>query len=107
MTGCTDSQAALDLFMKAPSSFDLVISDVTMPGMPGDRLAQKILAVRPDMPVILCSGYTERMTEEKAAEMGIRAFIPKPVSFRLLAGTIRSAIAAPGTPTENILNTTH
>ncbi len=92
VTGSTDSQMALDLFRKAPFSFDIVISDVTMPGMTGDRLAQEVRKIRPGMPVILCSGYTERMTSEKAAELGIRAFIPKPVSFRFLAGAIRSAI---------------
>jgi PAS domain S-box-containing protein len=91
-TGHVDSQAALAQFKASPGAFDLVISDVTMPGMTGDRLAQEILAIRPGIPIILCSGYTDRINEEEAIAMGIRAFIPKPVSFRTLVGTIRAAL---------------
>ncbi|HEY3489726.1 MAG TPA: cache domain-containing protein [Candidatus Deferrimicrobiaceae bacterium] len=89
---CDDGQAALELFMASPGDFDLVVSDVTMPGMTGDRLVREIRRIRPEIPVILCSGYTERMTEERAIEMRINAFIAKPVPFASLAAAIRTAL---------------
>ena len=65
---------ALELFQKDPDNYDLVITDMTMPGMTGDRLAQKILEIRHDIPIILCSGYSEHISEEKAKKIGIREF---------------------------------
>jgi PAS domain S-box-containing protein len=99
VVACRDGQAALERFNAEEGKFDLLISDVTMPGMTGDRLAVEIRKVRPDMPVILCSGYTERMTEEKARELGIQAFIAKPVSFQKLAVAIRAALETSPAPT--------
>ena len=57
---------------KIPLAFDLVITDMTMPTLTGDRLAKALLAIRPDIPVILCTGYSERITGETVAAMGIR-----------------------------------
>jgi FixJ family two-component response regulator len=66
---------------------------MTMPGMTGDTLALKLMESRPDIPVILCTGYSEYITEEKAKMKGIRAFIQKPLETRVLAETIRKVLA--------------
>ncbi|MCJ7810362.1 MAG: PAS domain S-box protein, partial [Desulfobulbaceae bacterium] len=66
----TDSVKALALFLSNPDAFDLVITDMTMPSMTGDALARELLKIRPDLPIILCTGYSARMSEEKAMELG-------------------------------------
>ncbi len=88
----TDSLEALDLFKGDPSLFDLVITDMTMPGMTGDRLAQNLMEIRKDIPIILCTGYSEYISEERAKKTGIRAFIMKPFEMRVLAETIRKVL---------------
>ena len=88
----TSSIEALELFRKKPDQFDLVITDMTMPKMTGDKLAQEIMKVRPDIPIILCTGYSERITEGKEKGMGIRAFAMKPLVMRDLANTVRKAL---------------
>ena len=79
VTAVSGSLEALRLFLENPSGFDLVITDMTMPYMTGEKLAEEIFRIRPDMPVILCTGFSAKMDAQKAAEMGIRAFIEKPV----------------------------
>jgi CheY-like chemotaxis protein len=88
----TNSIEAFMLFQEAPDKFDLVITDITMPGMAGDRLAQKILALRSDIPIIMCTGYNKSVTEEKAKGLGISNYILKPFRMRLLAETVRKAL---------------
>jgi two-component system, cell cycle sensor histidine kinase and response regulator CckA len=88
----TSSIDALDLFRKHPDQFDLVITDIIMPVMSGDRLAQEMLKIRPNIPVILCTGYSEQMTEEKAKELGAQEFIMKPMEIKDLANTIRRVL---------------
>ena len=63
-----------------------------MPVMTGDKLAQEFMKIRPDIPIILCTGYSENMTEEKAKELGIREFIMKPFEIEDLAKTIRKVL---------------
>ncbi|MBW2435388.1 MAG: response regulator [Deltaproteobacteria bacterium] len=92
VTARTDSIEALNEFSKQPQNYDLVITDMTMPRMSGDELARKLLDVKPDIPVILCTGFNEDITEEKALEMGIQKFIMKPVIKNDLATTIRSVL---------------
>jgi len=84
-----DAHAALDVFRKQPDEFDLVITDMTMPKLTGDRLARDMLDIRPDIPIILCTGYSERMTEEKAQQLGIRGFAMKPIVMKEIAGLVR------------------
>lgn len=91
-TMATDSKAALELFRSRPESFDLIISDQTMPHLTGAQLAREILAIRPDMPIIICSGYSSKIDDEKAKMMGINAFIMKPVELGKLAHIIRQAL---------------
>ena len=84
-----DSLRALACFEKDPSAFDLVLSDVTMPKLTGDKLATEIMRIRPEMPVILCSGYSRIVNEQSAVSLGVRALIIKPIVKKTLATEIR------------------
>ncbi|CAB1056845.1 hypothetical protein D1BOALGB6SA_1584 [Olavius sp. associated proteobacterium Delta 1] len=88
----TSSVEAFELFQHDPYRFDLVITDMTMPNMTGEKLADKILGIRPDIPVILCTGYSEQITELRAKELGVRAFVMKPMVMRDLANKIRDVL---------------
>ena len=92
VTTRTSSVDALELFQSNPSAFDLVISDVTMPQMTGDQLAKKLMEIRPDVPVIQCTGYSKKVSEEKGAEIGIQAFAKKPIVKEDLAKTVRDVL---------------
>ncbi len=83
---------ALEMFRKDPDSFDLVITDQTMPQMPGDQFAGEIINIRPTMPVIICTGHSSVLDEEKAREIGIKEIIMKPFDRKTLAGTIRKVL---------------
>jgi len=87
------STEAWEFFQAQPGSVDLVITDMTMPQMTGEDLAREIMGLRPDMPVILCSGFSARMDEVKAKAMGIKAFVSKPVLKREIGETIRQVLA--------------
>ena len=95
VTPKTDSQEALEEFAALPERFDLVITDMTMPKMTGDQLARKLMDIKPDIPVILCTGFNETITEEKALSMGIDKFVMKPIVKDELANTIRSVLDTP------------
>lgn len=88
----TGSFQALAAFERQPESFDLVLTDMTMPQMTGDELSKKMLAIRPNLPVILCTGFSELIDEKKAAEIGIRGLMMKPFTKRELARTVREAL---------------
>ncbi len=90
----TDPTEALAAFEQHPDDFDIVVTDMAMPKMTGARLSQKIKAIRPDMPVIICTGYSALLDEEKAKQLGISAFVMKPVEIRRLVETIRSVLDA-------------
>ncbi|MFH1992877.1 MAG: PAS domain S-box protein [Pseudomonadota bacterium] len=92
VTTRTSSIEALELFKAQPDKFDLIITDLTMPNMTGDELAKKLIAIRPDIPVILCTGFSTKITEKKAVDMGIRAFVLKPVIKKNIAETIRTVL---------------
>ncbi len=83
---------ALKIFKEHAAKFDLVITDMTMPDMTGDRFAEKVMNIRPGIPVILCTGHSERISRETAKEMGIRAFVLKPVLAREMANTVRKVL---------------
>ncbi|MFH1628711.1 MAG: PAS domain S-box protein [Pseudomonadota bacterium] len=89
----TDSLEALDTFAAQPEDFDLVITDQTMPKMTGAKLANEILSIRADIPIILCTGHSKAITEAQARAMGIRAFLMKPISIGNLTKTIRRVLA--------------
>jgi CheY-like chemotaxis protein len=88
----TSSLEALETFQKNPSHFDLVITDQTMPGMTGAELSVCLLEIRPDIPIILCSGYSSVISEEKAMSMGIKKFALKPLSKKDIAVLIRKVL---------------
>ncbi len=85
----TDPEEALEFFRENHRRIDLVITDMSMPRLSGEELAREILRIRPDMPVILCTGFSKRMSEERAGELGIRAFVMKPFTYEALTATIR------------------
>jgi PAS domain S-box-containing protein len=86
------SPEALALFKQDPQAFDLVITDMIMPELTGDQLAVKMLELRPDLPIILATGYSARITEAKAKALGIRAYALKPLVMETLAKLIRTVI---------------
>ena len=75
-----------------PFAFDLIITDQTMPEMTGLDLAREVLALRPDMPIILCTGFSLLVDADRAKEAGIKAFAMKPLTKRDLAKTIRTVL---------------
>jgi len=83
---------AINAFSEAPDEFDLIITDMTMPKMNGNRLATKILNICPDKPIILCTGYSDQITEEDAIKLGIKSFVKKPVVMSKLAKIIRKVL---------------
>lgn len=88
----TRPQEALKAFNANPDSFDLLITDMTMPKMTGDVLAKEVLKQRPDMPIIICSGFSEMLANGKAKAIGIRDCLVKPVDIYILAKTIRKVL---------------
>lgn len=93
VTAVKNGLDALREFEKDPHKFDIIISDVTMPGLTGDILARKALALRPDIPVFLCSGYSEKHPEHLLMGIGIRKFLQKPVIPYELAIEIQKVLA--------------
>ncbi len=79
VTGFTDSQEALEAFSREPEAFDLVVTDMTMPHMIGTELAQRLLSIRPELPIILCTGFSEAMNRDNILGAGIKELIMKPV----------------------------
>jgi CheY-like chemotaxis protein len=85
---------ALAAFNALPNKFDLIISDMTMSKMTGDELTKELMAIRPDIPIILCTGFSEHINEEKAKAIGIRRFIMKPFVMHEMAEAIRQVLDA-------------
>ena len=92
MTARTSSTEALEAFRMQPDKFDVVITDMTMPIMTGGKLAEEMIKIRSDIPVILCTGFSEMMSKEKAAALGIKGFLMKPVVMRDLSKIIRDVL---------------
>lgn len=92
VTASSNSLEALEIFKKKPGHFDLVITDQTMPAMTGADLAKEMIEIRPDIPIILCTGYSTTMSEEKAKYIGIKEFALKPLSKKSIAKLIRKVL---------------
>ncbi|MGD9825704.1 response regulator, partial [Desulfobacter sp.] len=88
----TNSEDALEAFRSGPEKFDLVITDMAMPKMSGDKLAVELITIRPDIPVLLCTGFSKAMTDEKIHAMGIKGFLMKPIVTNDLAQKIRELL---------------
>ena len=89
---CTSSMAALERFRRDPSLYDIVMTDQTMPELTGERLACELLQIRPDLPIILCTGFSHTVTAERAKALGIRGYLTKPYSMQDLALAFHEAM---------------
>ena len=90
-----DPQEALALLQSDPAAFDLIVTDMAMPHMSGDHLSMEALKIRPDIPIILCTGYSERLTEQSAIAIGIRKIATKPVGYANFALLVRKVLDEP------------
>jgi CheY-like chemotaxis protein len=88
----TSSIEALELFKNQPDRFDLVITDMTMPNMTGEDLAQELMRIKPNIPIILCTGFSAKIDDQKASAVGIRALVMKPIVKREIATTVRKVL---------------
>ena len=92
VTTSASSMEALELFKAQPFEFDLVITDMTMPNMTGEKLARKLIEIRSDIRIIICTGFSQQLTEEKAKAIGIKEFVLKPIVVKALARSVRKAL---------------
>jgi len=92
VTARQTSLEALTVFQNQPDQFDLIITDQTMPGMTGAELSRRMLQIRPDVPIILCTGYSTTISEEKAELIGIKGFALKPLAKKDIAKLIRKVL---------------
>jgi PAS domain S-box-containing protein len=90
--GATDPLRALEIFKADPGAFDLLITDMAMPGMTGDQLAVEMFRIRPKLPAMLCTGYSETLSEQKAYDIGFSSFVMKPVDRTELALAVRKIL---------------
>ncbi len=94
--GETNPLRALELFRERPRDFDLVITDMTMPEISGEELALKMMKIRPDIPILISTGFSNRLTEDRVQQLGIRGLLHKPVTIRSYADSIRAALSQNG-----------
>jgi len=92
VTATNNPKDALETFAKHPEQFDLVITDMTMPAMTGDKFIKELEKIVPNIPTILCTGYSELISKEKAASLGINEFLMKPISMVDFSNTIRGVL---------------
>ena len=92
VTSRTSSIEALEAFRNNPDKFDLVITDMYMPNMSGEKLSGELIKIRPDIPILLCTGFSENMSEEKAESLGIKGFLFKPIVSKDLSKKIREVL---------------
>ena len=93
VVGATESEEALDAFREAPGAFGLIVTDQTMPGLTGEVLIGEVRKLRPDIPVILCTGYSQKMNEDAAKAAGIDGFLMKPFEGFELGWAVARAVA--------------
>jgi len=92
VTGVVGSRKALETFRDAPREFDLVVTDMNMPEMTGDKLAAEITRITPGIPIIICTGYCERLDQQSAMEMGVLRILMKPLTMSILSEAVRSVL---------------
>ena len=92
LNSMAESVEALALFEQDPRQFDLVITDLTMPKITGDQLTKHLLRLRPDLPVVMCTGYSERFSEEETIRMGLKGLLMKPMTLNDLARMVRKVL---------------
>jgi len=94
VTSRSSSIEALEAFRANPHKFDMVITDMAMPNMSGDKLAVELIKIRTDIPILLCTGFSTIMSEEKALSIGIKGFLMKPITISDLDKKIRQVLNA-------------
>ena len=92
VTAVQNSQEALTLFRSDPDQFDLVITDTTMPKMTGVELSEALMTLRADLPIILCTGYSEKISQKKADALGVKGLLMKPITKSEMATMVRQAL---------------
>ena len=92
VVGKTNSTGALKTFEQEPDNFDLVISDMAMPEMPGDKLVVDLLKIRPDVPIILCTGHSDRIDEQRSKDLGVADYSMKPYERKDLIKRVRKVL---------------
>ena len=92
VTAYTNSVECLQAFQAQPQAFDAIITDMTMPNMAGDEFAEEVLKIRVDMPIILCTGFSDRIDEKKAKAIGINEYVMKPILMKDLAGAVHRVL---------------
>lgn len=92
VTASNNGLDALATFMKQPNAFDMIITDQTMPGITGIDLAKRVLEIRPDLPIILCTGFSNIVSEETAKHYGVKGFCLKPLTKREISKKIRELL---------------
>ncbi|NDY71246.1 hypothetical protein DO021_06770 [Desulfobacter hydrogenophilus] len=107
VTGLQDSTEALNLFKVNPDDFDLVITDMAMPKMIGTELSQKILEIRPDIPIIICSGYSENLNKEKAKDLKVSKFLDKPLLLTDLVKNVNELLEKQKTSIKPMIGIKH
>ena len=92
VTSRTSSVEALAAFKAKPNEYDLVITDMTMPNMTGVELAPRLREIKSDIPIIICTGFSDMVDEDKAKAIGIREYVMKPIVIEEIARTIRKVL---------------
>jgi CheY-like chemotaxis protein len=88
------STEALELFRTNHEAYDLVVTDLTMPQMNGEQLAREMMAINPEIPIIICSGYSEMMGREQAAALGVKELLMKPITIAEMSQKVRKVLDA-------------
>lgn len=91
--GFNSPRKALEAFSRSPESFDMIITDLSMPEMTGEKLAKAVLRIRPGFPIIMCTGYSDTFDGEAAKKAGISAYIEKPYDFSALSQLISTFLS--------------
>ena len=92
IVSCSSSLESLEIFRATPDKFDLVITDMTMPNMSGDKLAGEMIKLRPEISILLCTGFSERIPKQTALANGIKGFLMKPIVKADLSKKIREIL---------------
>lgn len=85
--------AALEYFKSHPDDFDLIVTDQIMPGLTGVEIAQSMLELRPDLPILLITGYSEKISADNAGSFGLSGFFPKPINENLFLDKVSNLVA--------------
>jgi CheY-like chemotaxis protein len=92
VTSSRNGSEALEIFRASPDAFNLVVTDMNMPNMTGDRLAAELIAIRPGIPIIICTGFSERISSAEVKALGVKEFLMKPITVSELTEKVRKVL---------------